>query len=204
VGRAPKTRIFSTFPPWVLLRWEPTPAADRPVLSPEAEENELDAVFYRLVSEVQEVQQALTGSLAREDVLRREVESVRNVLTDLEGVVMRELVADRLEPELGKMTSNKKRSKKSKQKNSDHTTKGDPHNSHKAQVLSYGDNSEEGGHPSDSDVEERPPRRDSHADTATTGTTSQQLRRIPGLVTIKARRQEFRKLLNYNPIGSTK
>jgi hypothetical protein len=88
------------------------------------------------VSEVQEVQQALTDSLSREDVLRREVESVRNVLTDLEGVLMRELVADRLEPELGKMTSNKTRSKKSKQKNSDHTTKGDPQNSHKAQVIS--------------------------------------------------------------------
>ena len=110
---------------------------------------------------------------------------------------MRELVADRLEPELGKMTSNKTRSKKSKQKNSDHTTKGDPHNSHKAQVISDGDTSEEGGHSSDSDVEERPPRRDLHADTATTGTTSQQLRRVPGLVTIKARRPEFRPLLNY-------
>jgi hypothetical protein len=39
---------------------------------------------------------------------------------------MRELVADRLEHELGKMTSNKTISKKSKQKNSDHTTKADP------------------------------------------------------------------------------
>jgi hypothetical protein len=144
-----------------------------PVPSPEAEENELAAVIYRLVSEVLEVQQALTDSLAREEVLRREFESVRNVLTDLEGVVMRELVADRLEPELGKMTSNKTTSKKSKQKNSEHTTKGDPHNSHKAQVISDGDNSEEGGHPSDRDVEERPPRRDSHSETATTGATSQ-------------------------------
>ena len=174
-----------------------TPPLIVPVPSAEAPENELAAIVYRLVSEVQEVQQALTDSLAREDVLRREVESVRNVLTDLEGVVMRELVADRLEPELGKMTSNKTRSKKSKQKNSDHTTKGDPHNSHKAQVISDGDTSEEGGHSSDSDVEERPPRRDLHADTATTGTTSQQLRRVPGLVTIKARRPEFRPLLNY-------
>ena len=52
------------------------------------------------------MQQALTDSLAREYVRRREVESVRNVLTDLEGVVMRELVADLLEPELEKMTLN--------------------------------------------------------------------------------------------------
>jgi hypothetical protein len=44
---------------------------------------------------------------------------------------------------------------------------------------------------------ERLPRRDSHADTATTGTTSQQLRRVPGLVTMKARRLEFRPLLKY-------
>jgi hypothetical protein len=112
-----------------------TPQLTVPVPSSEVEENELSAIVYRLVSEVQEVQQALTDSLSREDVLRREVESVRNVLTDLEGVVMRELVTDRLEPELVKMTSNKTRSKKSKQKNSDHTTKGDPHNSHKAQVI---------------------------------------------------------------------
>jgi hypothetical protein len=121
------------------------------------------------VRKVQEVQQALNDSLAREDVLRREVESVR-ILTDLEGVVMRELVADILEPELGKVTSNKTRSKKSKQKNSDHTNKGDPHNSQNAQVISDGDTSKEGGHWSDSDVEERHPRRDSYADTATTGT----------------------------------
>ena len=50
---------------------------------------------------------------------------------------------------------------------------------------------------SDSDVEEMPPRRELHDDTATIGTTSQQLRRVPGLVTIKARRPEFRPLLNY-------
>jgi hypothetical protein len=103
-----------------------TPQLKVPAPSPEVEENELAAVVHRLVSEVQEVQQALTDSISREDVLRQEVESVRNVLTDLEGVVMRELLADRLEPELGKVTSNKTRSKKSKQKNSYHTTKGEP------------------------------------------------------------------------------
>ena len=64
-------------------------------------------------------------------------------------------------------------------------------------VTRLRDTSQEGGHSSDSDVEERPPRRDLHADTATTGTTSQQLRRVPGLVTIKARLPEFRPLLNY-------
>jgi hypothetical protein len=168
-----------------------------PAPSPEDPENELAAVVYKLVSEMQEVQQALTESLAREDVLRREVESVRNVLTDLEGVVMRELVADRLEPELGQVTSNKPRSKKSKQKNSEYTSKGDPHNSHKAQVISDGDTSDEGGNSSDSDVDERPHRQETLADTTTTGANSQQSRRVPGLVTIKARRPEFRPLLNY-------
>jgi hypothetical protein len=91
-----------------------TPQLTVPVPSPEAGENELAAVVHRLVIEVQEVQQALTDSLAREYILRQEVLSVRNVLTDLEGVVMRELVADRLEPELEKRTSKKTRSKKSK------------------------------------------------------------------------------------------
>jgi hypothetical protein len=50
-----------------------TPQLTVSVPSPEAEENELAAVVHRVVSEVQEVQQALTDSLAREDVLRLEV-----------------------------------------------------------------------------------------------------------------------------------
>jgi hypothetical protein len=84
------------------LRGTHNPPLIGPAPSPADPENELAAVFYKLVSEVQEVQQALTEPLAREDVLRREVESVRNVLTNLEGVVMRELVTDVWNPSWGK------------------------------------------------------------------------------------------------------
>jgi hypothetical protein len=162
---------------------EPMPLPPVPEPSPEDPEFGLAAVVRKLVIQVQDVQQALTASIAREIKMKGELESVRNVVTDLEEIVMRQLVSDLPEEPETSVKKNKIQNKSAS------ATKGGVHNRRKAREVSDDESSLDGDTSEDSEEE---------AVNYAAGSSDPPLgRRIPGLIEIQARRPEFRPLLNY-------
>jgi hypothetical protein len=170
--RVPRSRAPSSHPE---AEHEPpqNPSRDARTAAPD-EMSVLSAYVASLANELAAVQAVLKDSQERELRLREEVTSLRNAVTDLDSVVMRELVRDL--PVTADNLSSKKKSKKSS------TKRGDAPNRHKTKTSKDGSSSSE--EDTSEDEEE-----------VSGSTMAQDLprgRRVPGLVELTTRRPQGR------------